>query len=396
MPTGRWIQDIENTFIRISSNTHRAAAIRGKGKNMGLDDSELDVDKLSPEAALELYEEEQGLALGRSLPERDGEAAAEPAKPASGADADSGAPDGKKSVEPDAAEPPSGDAAKAPSGDKPASDKNPAEGEKDEPLSPVSTKDGKHVIPYEVLRQARDEAKSARAELDALKAKLETEKESGKPEAKQETADLTPKAQTESLTKEEIEALEEDYPVLAKALKSHQALIAETRKAIEGIQRPVEALETRRKASAEEEVQGAIDDVPKLAFLQAKDPERFTLACNLDAQLKDLPQWKGKPMKERFETVVRMVELNTSEISLPEDSSRSHPKNEDQPARQTDAKTAKAAAAPLSLSDFPSGMPAAENEADALDAMSATDLAREMAKHSAAGTLDQFLAGFDA
>jgi hypothetical protein len=42
------------------------------------------------------------------------------------------------------------------------SDWNPAEGEKDEPVSPVSTKDGKHVIPYEVLRQAREEIKSLR------------------------------------------------------------------------------------------------------------------------------------------------------------------------------------------------------------------------------------------
>jgi hypothetical protein len=152
MPTGRWIQDIENHSFEFHRTLIAPRRYAGKGKNMGLDDSELDVDKLSPEAALSLYEEEQGLALGRSLPARDGEAVAEPAKPASGADADSGAHDGKSSAEPDAAEPPSGDAMKAPSGDKPMSDWNPAEGEKDEPVSPVSTKDGKHVIPSEVLR----------------------------------------------------------------------------------------------------------------------------------------------------------------------------------------------------------------------------------------------------
>ena len=253
----------------------------------------------------------------------------------------------------------------------------------------VATKDGKHVIPYSVLKNERDRA--ARAEKVAQEAEVRAKELEARLSAASQGAKNGESARTSSespeldLSAEELESLKEDFPTVYKAVLTAKAKAD----AIEAKLKPVEererATEAERERMNREAVQDAIDSVPKLAYLQSGNPEAFELAKRFDAQLLSIPAWSDKPMSERFAKVAEMVESAIGAIELPGNPpSKSTPS----PSAAELAKAAKARAAevakkgasvPTSLSEFPAGLAPAADEQEMLENISPVELGRKLA-----------------
>lgn len=155
----------------------------------------------------------------------------------------------------------------------------------------------------QALRAARIAEQRARQEADALRAENEALRKQV-PEAvgKKESSDST------DLTDEEIADLAVDFPAAAKA-----ARIA--RDAARAIAKLSPAPQAEKAADPEfippelpPELQAAVDENEALLGWQ-HDPDqtRFELATAVDGLLTRHPEWKGKPLEERFAEVVRRV-----------------------------------------------------------------------------------------
>lgn len=150
----------------------------------------------------------------------------------------------------------------------------------------VLSKDGKNVIPYDVLAQQREETKRLReeneqlravaAERDKLAAKLEKE---GISLTDDQIADLSP---------EQLEELAEDYPGIAPVIKILSAKL----NAIEST--------SRQSTPATNPVEAALNAVPDLVAWKEGDEDRFAFAVTVDQKLQSDPAWKDKPLNERF------------------------------------------------------------------------------------------------
>lgn len=260
--------------------------------------------------------------------------------------------------------------------------------------SGVATKDGKHIIPFSVLKGERDRA--ARAEQLATEvqqriADLEAKLQAGTQEAKTgETARTDDTNQgIDNLSEEELALLKEDFPTVYKAIQ----IALTTATAVEAKLRPVEDTvrgeQEARQRTAADEVQDAIDSVPKLAHIQANNPELYEIAKQHDAILREQPHWQNKPYAERFQKVVELVESSMGiTINLPATSKTNSMSAAELAKAARDKAAAETAAnksnVPVSLSEFPAGHHAAADEQTAATEMTHQQLAEKMASMTTA------------
>lgn len=251
----------------------------------------------------------------------------------------------------------------------------------------VATKDGKHVIPYSVLKSERDRA--SRAEQIAREAQervaaLESQLKAGNQGANNgEGARTDPQQPTASdLSAEDLEALKEDFPTVYKAVMASMAAAKALETKLQPVEESVRSTEAERERSATEAVQDAIDSVPKLAHIQATNKDAFELAKQFDATLRTQSAWASKPLTERFAKVAEMVESAIGPIDLP-GSKKASPSAEDL-AKAAKAKAEQDAKAsrtnvPTSLSEFPAGQHAAQDEREAAEQLTHQQLAEKFA-----------------
>ena len=286
-------------------------------------------------------------------------------------------------------EPVAKEADKAQANDEPA-DKEPQKAEQgqsdnESDAAGVATKDGKHVIPYSVLKSERDRASRAEQlvkemtdRVTALEQTVQSDNQGAKTGESARTTPQTPIAS--DLSPEDMEALKEDFPTVYKALQATMARAAQLESKLQPVEDSVRSHEAERARSDTETVQDAIDSIPKLAHIQATNAEAFELAKQFDATLRSQTTWAEKPLSERFATITEMVESALGPISLPSTA---------KPASQTSAVDLKKAAqakaeqdakagrtnVPTSLSEFPAGQHAAQDEREAAENMSSLQLA---------------------
>lgn len=250
----------------------------------------------------------------------------------------------------------------------------------------IATKDGKHVIPYLVLKSERDRASRAEqlaTEMQERVKALESMVQSGNQGAKTgESARTDPQQPTASdLSPEDLEALKEDFPTVYKAVMASMAAADRLRTQMEPVQETVRNAEADAARTAQETVQDAIDSVPKLAHIQASNKEAFELAKQFDATLRTQSAWANKPLSERFTKITEMVESALGPIDLPGKPNTSQPSAEDL-KKAAQAKAAQAAKAgrtdvPTSLSEFPVGQHAAQDEREAAENLTPLQLAEK-------------------
>jgi hypothetical protein len=269
-------------------------------------------------------------------------------------------------------------------------DKQKAEQGQSEPESEpqgIATKDGKHVIPYSVLKSERDRASRAEQMANEMRervATLEAAVQAASQGAKTgESARTEPQEPTVSdLSSDDLEALKEDFPTVYKAVQAAMAKAAQLEAKLQPVEDSVRSAEAEQARSASETVQDAIDAVPKLAHIQATNTEAFELAKQFDATLRTQPAWSGKPLSERFAKVTEMVEAALGPIDLP-GAKPASPSAEDLKAAAKAKADAAAKASrsnvPTSLSEFPVGQHAAQDEREAAESMTALQLAEKFA-----------------
>lgn len=248
---------------------------------------------------------------------------------------------------------------------KPATDAEPAakpEG--------ILAKDGKNVIPYSQLENARQRAATAEALAKAQAQELATLR------AAREKPVAAPDA--EMLTEEELSALEADSPTLAKTLRAQQSAIQTLRNELTDV---VQVQRNRATSEAEEvrsEIQTAIDANSTLAGWQtSEDQTTWNMASAFDKTLRAMPQYANISFEDRFKVVVKMTQdaLGVEPEALSQEVSLT-------PAQIKAAATAKLAAVkkakkPVTLSDIPGGAPPAVDERQKVEEMSSVALGNQ-------------------
>lgn len=257
-----------------------------------------------------------------------------------------------------------------------AQGENTQESQEDGQEAVIVSKNGKHTIPYNVLKEERE--KRARAELMAqeLTARLEAMKH------QQETGQLSKTNNISDIVDPELlKDLREESPLVAETIDK---LITQNQELSKEISKQAQAHEeVGRDAKIDKQVQvimtleEAIASVPKLNYIRATDTERYQDMVAIDDALRTQTQWKDKPLEERFAAVVKMYEVANGEIVLPgQEAPKQQPTDEAKRVEEA-VKKAQAQKQAFTLSDIPGGVPAA-NEQDAVGDMSSAALTAKM------------------
>ncbi|MBM0416292.1 hypothetical protein [Aeromonas veronii] len=173
---------------------------------------------------------------------------------------------------------------------------NQVEEQANAPEKVVMAKNGQHTIPYEVLEQARNEAKQLREQLTQAQ---QAQAERDKLQALLEKNGIDPSVDPDDISQEELEQLAQDYPDLGKSI----AAIARKLQKLEPQAAPQQVQPVANP------VQAALQAVPDLAAWRDGDQDRFDMALTIDDKLQADPAWSNKPLAERFAEVARRTKL---------------------------------------------------------------------------------------
>ena len=173
-----------------------------------------------------------------------------------------------------------------------------------EPEKVILAKSGQHTIPYEVLEQARNEAKQLREQLaQSQQAQVERDKL----QALMERHGINPDVDPDDISQEELDQLAQDYPDLGKSI----AAIARKLQKLEPQAAPQQVQPTTNP------VQAALQAVPDLMNWREKDQDRFDFAIIVDEKLQADPAWQGKSLDERFAEAARRTKLAFGDEVIP-------------------------------------------------------------------------------
>ncbi|ENO8657302.1 hypothetical protein ACCC57_002968 [Yersinia enterocolitica] len=175
----------------------------------------------------------------------------------------------------------------------------------------ILSKDGQHVIPYDVLvaertekqrlagtnQQTATELAEAKRQLAALTRQINS--------AGMQPVPLPEKAQ---VTPEQINFIRENFPEMAAVLDT--------------VVQKIDYLQQGQPAQATHQPSGnpvadAMNAVPDLKSWQDQDPDRFTLAVHIDTNLQNDPAWKDKSLTERFAEVAKRTKAAYGESVEP-------------------------------------------------------------------------------
>lgn len=268
---------------------------------------------------------------------------------------------------------------KAAQGDKGKVVEGQEKGNEDEHAEGVLGRDGKTVIPYGVLKGAREEAASLRRELEELRA----QKPVVLPPA---AADSQDDAKAEPTQDDKIEAtfkemygysqadfIEEFGEAQAKVLLGpvkHNVIMKDE---IDSLKKDRETRVLTEEEQAIQAMQDAIDANPTLSNWQQNDPEKWEDAKTWDIAISNNPKYAHLSLGERFNLVVEKINGKKA------DEQPSKKTTIDEKAEEALRNAEKRAAVPTSLSSFPAGGdPAAQTELEALEKASVADLERLM------------------
>lgn len=237
-----------------------------------------------------------------------------------------------------------------------------------EDVAPVSSRDGKHTIPYDVLAKARETAQTeaqARLAAEQRAADLEAQINALKAQAVMPQSGAESNAATEaqvqslasSMTAAELEQLQNDFPSLAKMIEAQQSTLSNLQIQLAKISQAEAARDAMQATQAATSVQDTIDANPKLAALQA-DPKAWERAAALDDFLKTQPDVARLPLAERFAKVVSAYEATYGVVNAPAVTTTATPTSTDQlKADAAKLIQSKVPSAPNSLSDLRGGAP---------------------------------------
>ena len=224
--------------------------------------------------------------------------------------------------------------------------------------APIASKDGKHTIPYDVLKSERERRKAAEQAMTELQARIEAMQQTGKP---QEVAD-------DEASPDELDDMANDFPAVAK-------LLAHTRKLeqqLQSVSQRIEQEDLARQEASMSEVRAAVDGNPTLLHWEHNDPDRWAAAIEADTTLQASPAHRGLTLEARLAKAVEIVDA----FYGPDTTA---PRAQAKPQNRPPKKAAAAKDAPRTLSDIPGGAVPASDPIEAFAQMSADRLGAQMA-----------------
>lgn len=186
------------------------------------------------------------------------------------------------------------------------------EGEPERPQG-VATRDGRHVIPYAVLEQARERTRQLEQQNQQLQEQLAAAANRADPSGSSELAQRA-QSDPDSLTPAELEELAADFPSLAKPLQ----MMVKMREQITALaSRPAApvaasaaapaAAPAPRTVAPEEELDLAIAANPLIGQWMSARGDEWARARAIDSMLLQDPKYAGISATERLAKVQAMV-----------------------------------------------------------------------------------------
>ncbi|HCL5312800.1 TPA: hypothetical protein N2G38_005201 [Salmonella enterica] len=174
------------------------------------------------------------------------------------------------------------------------------EGQPQEEVKGILARDGKHVIPYDVLEAERAEKQRLTQRYEQQLAEEQRKIDLLTSQIKRAGMTPDPLPEDARISDEQIAKIREDYPEMADALTLMARKYDYLQAQVQGAQ-PQQQVEEQDNSAAV----AALNATPDLAEWQRSDPDRFAVAVHLDGKLENDPAWKGKPLTERFAEVAR-------------------------------------------------------------------------------------------
>ncbi|MGZ5053380.1 MAG: hypothetical protein ACXWAT_00395 [Methylobacter sp.] len=213
----------------------------------------------------------------------------------------------------------------------------------------IATKDGKHIISYDVLKSERQARQDAQRKAQELEQEIERLK-SGAINVSGEAVTL--------LTPEQMEDLKEIVPDQYEAIVAQQNELRALMQQNAQFKQEQQRIEAERQNQVALSVQEAIDNNPVLSHWQQNNPEAWNYCVALDKLEQQDPANANLSFEERFANVAKMA-LAKFPNPFPEQSSKTEqakeaaPQNKQEPAKQQPEKPPIA-----SLSELKGGDPA--------------------------------------
>ena len=225
--------------------------------------------------------------------------------------------------------------------------------------APIASKDGKHTIPYDVLKSERERRKAAEQAMQELQARIEAMQQTGKP---QEVAD-------DEASPDELDQMAEDFPAVAKLLEHTRKLEQQ----LQSVSQRIEQEDRQRQEATMSEVRAAVDANPTLLHWEHNDPDRWAAAIEADTKLQASPAHRGLTLEQRLAKAVEIVDaFYGPDTAAP----RAQAKPQEKPTKRA---AAEAKSAPRTLSDIPGGAVPPSDPVEEFAQMSADRLGAQMA-----------------
>ncbi|EGQ7595632.1 hypothetical protein I6R01_003851 [Salmonella enterica subsp. enterica serovar Cerro] len=239
------------------------------------------------------------------------------------------------------------------------------EGKSQEDVKGILARDGKHVIPYDVLEAERADKQRVVQQSRTLEQQLAEERRKINLLTSQiKQAGMTPEPLPEDarVSDEQIAKIRELYPEVADLLTTMS-------RKYDYLQSRIQNESTSQPQQVSNElapVFEAMNAVPDLKTWQQSDPDRFSLAVHLDEKLQNDPAWKDKPLTERFAEVARRTRAAYGE--MPQEPVAEEDKSQKVLTEAADkvAKAEAAASVPDSPSDVGNTAPLAQDKFEQL------------------------------
>ena len=197
-------------------------------------------------------------------------------------------------------------------------DSSSAPEEEDEEEAPILSADGKHQIPFAVLKQEREARRYMAEENRRLQQELAA--------LRQAQADglASPAAEPLDPNDPDIEALESEFPEIAKINAATRSEIQRLRQEMAAKDARLEAVtsqwEREQQAKFQADVEQTTRDIdgnPVLRYLRDEQGPLWNAAVEIDNDLQRKPAWASKPQAERFAEVVERLERDFGPVQLP-------------------------------------------------------------------------------
>lgn len=273
---------------------------------------------------------------------------------------------------------------------KPAGD---GKGAAKEEEAPVVARDGKSLIPFTVLHNAREAKEAAEAALgEAMKSNVALVKRLKDVEAGRAT-EAAPESTADDL-EAQIAAVREEAPWLVPVMETMLARLRESEERVAQLQQDTVEGDKAEEQRLRREATSALEGNSTLLLWKDEAPELYEEAVRLDRFLRNTPAESKRFMREddsvdfeaRYERCVALVKAAHAGEDIPapkaiESQAKPGAKPAPTPAEVKAAALAKLKGAEpvlTTLTDVPGGAPVAQSEEEAIEAMSVTALGSKL------------------